>query len=88
MAPRVSARLQLGLTADCTELDINDNGQLMATRPTFGGNLMATILSKTTPQMATIRPNVFKKIEFNNNEKIESIKQEALEIKSTRNICG
>ena len=60
LAPRVSARLNLGLTADCTELDINENNQLAATRPTFGGNLMATILSKSSTQMATVRPNVFK----------------------------
>ena len=44
LAPRISSRLVTGLTADCTMLDINDKGQLAATRPTFGGNLMATIL--------------------------------------------
>lgn len=60
LAPRVSAALGTGLTADCTGLDINDKGQLAATRPTFGGQLMATILCKTYPQMATVRPNVFK----------------------------
>ena len=67
LAPRVSARLNLGLTADCTALDINENGLLAATRPTFGGQLMATILSKSQTQMATVRPNVFKNnINFNN----------------------
>ena len=60
LAPRVSAALATGLTADCTGLDINEKGQLAATRPTFGGQLMATILCKTYPQMATVRPNVFK----------------------------
>lgn len=60
LAPRVSAALGTGLTADCTGLDINEKGQLAATRPTFGGQLMATILCKTYPQMATVRPNVFK----------------------------
>lgn len=60
LAPRVSGTLGTGLTADCTGLDINDKGQLAATRPTFGGQLMATILCKTYPQMATVRPNVFK----------------------------
>lgn len=59
LAPRISARLSTGLTADCTKLDINEKGQLAATRPTFGGNLMATILCKTYPQMASVRPNVF-----------------------------
>ena len=60
IAPRISGALGTGLTADCTNLDINEKGQLAATRPTFGGQLMATILCKTYPQMATVRPNVFK----------------------------
>lgn len=58
LAPQIAAALKTGLTADCTELDINENGKLAATRPTFGGKLMATILSKYNPQMATVRPNV------------------------------
>ena len=66
LAPRVAARLGFGLTADCTELDINENGQLAATRPTFGGSLMATILSKSQTQMATVRANVFKAIPVEN----------------------
>lgn len=60
LAPRVSSGLHTGLTADCINLDINEKGQLAATRPTFGGELMATILCKNYPQMATVRPNVFK----------------------------
>lgn len=60
LAPRISTALHTGLTADCTGLDINEKGQLAATRPTFGGQLMATILCKNFPQMATIRPKVFK----------------------------
>lgn len=60
LAPRVASALGTGLTADCTGLDINEKGQLAATRPTFGGQLMATILCKNYPQMATVRPNVFK----------------------------
>lgn len=60
IAPRIASSLHTGLTADCTGLDINDDGKLAATRPTFGGQLMATILCKTTPQMATVRPKVFK----------------------------
>jgi electron transfer flavoprotein alpha subunit len=60
LAPRIAARLRLGLTADCTGLDINENGQLVQTRPAFGGNIMASIVSPfTRPQMATVRPNVF-----------------------------
>ncbi|HSA06590.1 MAG TPA: electron transfer flavoprotein subunit alpha/FixB family protein [Candidatus Gastranaerophilales bacterium] len=64
IAPRISARLNTGLTADCTELDINEQGLLAATRPTFGGNLMATILCKVCrPQMATVRAKVLPKPE-------------------------
>lgn len=59
LAPRISSQLKTGLTADCTGLDINENGQLAATRPTFGGKLMATILCKNFPQMATVRSGVF-----------------------------
>jgi len=58
LAPRISSQLHTGLTADCTGLDINEKGQLAATRPTFGGKLMATILCKKMPQMATVRPGV------------------------------
>ena len=64
MAPRVSARVHTGLTADCTGLAIGDDGLLMMTRPAFGGNIMATIVCKENrPQMATVRPGVMKRIE-------------------------
>ena len=60
LAPRVAARLRLGLTADCTGLDIDEQGQLVQTRPAFGGNIMACIVTPyTRPQAATVRPNVF-----------------------------
>ena len=59
-APRVAARLQLGLTADCTGLEINAERQLVQTRPAFGGNIMASIITPfNRPQTATVRPNVF-----------------------------
>ncbi len=63
LAPRIAARLSLGLTADCTGLSINKQKQLVQTRPAFGGNIMASILSPyTRPQMATVRPNTFSEI--------------------------
>lgn len=65
LAPRISSALHTGLTADCIDLDINEKGQLAATRPTFGGKLMATILCKTLPQMATVRPKVFRPLPEN-----------------------
>jgi len=60
--PRVATSLETGLTADCTQLDIQqEDGALLQTRPAFGGNIMATIASsKTRPQMATVRPLVMK----------------------------
>lgn len=73
LAPRISTALHTGLTADCTGLDINEKGQLAATRPTFGGQLMATILCKNLPQMATIRPKVFKPASENIVKKAEII---------------
>ncbi len=60
--PRVATQLGAGLTADCTQLEINEeDGALLQTRPAFGGNIMATIICRRTrPQMATVRPNVMK----------------------------
>lgn len=65
LAPRISARIKTGLTADCTGLCINpDSKLLMMTRPAFGGNLMAVICCKThRPQMATVRPGVMQPLE-------------------------
>lgn len=60
LAPRVSARIHTGLTADCTGLEVEkESGLLLMTRPAFGGNLMATIVCEHhRPQMATVRPGV------------------------------
>jgi len=60
--PRVAAALKTGLTADCTGFAIDpDQRLLLQTRPAFGGNIMATIITpRTYPQMATARPGVFK----------------------------
>ncbi|MBS5982873.1 MAG: electron transfer flavoprotein subunit alpha/FixB family protein [Clostridium butyricum] len=65
LGPRVAARLNTGLTADCTSIDVEvEKGDLLATRPAFGGNLMATIACpEHRPQMATVRPGVFAKVE-------------------------
>ncbi|MBZ0313490.1 electron transfer flavoprotein subunit alpha/FixB family protein [Clostridium butyricum] len=65
LGPRVAARLNTGLTADCTSIDVEvESGDLLATRPAFGGNLMATIACpEHRPQMATVRPGVFAKVE-------------------------
>ena len=70
LGPRVAARLETGLTADCTSLDVDiTNGNLLATRHAFGGNLMATIVCPDhRPQMATVRPGVFEKLEEEEKE--------------------
>ena len=60
LAPRIAARIETGLTADCTSLTIDEEtGDLLMTRPAFGGNIMATIICpEHRPQMATVRPGV------------------------------
>jgi electron transfer flavoprotein alpha subunit/NAD-dependent dihydropyrimidine dehydrogenase PreA subunit len=65
LAPRVASRLETGLTADCTGLEIDpERGILLQTRPAFGGNLMATIICPNhRPQMSTVRPKVMKPLE-------------------------
>ncbi|GAH93021.1 unnamed protein product, partial [marine sediment metagenome] len=63
LIPKVAAILKTGLTADCTGLEI-DKGKkiLLQTRPTFGGNILATIITRNArPQMATVRPHVMEK---------------------------
>ncbi len=63
LAPRVASRVHTGLTADCTGLDIDEDGLLLQTRPAFGGNLMATIKCPDyRPQMSTVRPGVMEKL--------------------------
>ncbi|MDQ1279581.1 MAG: hypothetical protein QG670_843 [Thermoproteota archaeon] len=64
IAPRIATRLRTGLTADCTGLETDSEGNLLQTRPAFGGNIMATIECRNTrPQIATVRYKVMKKAE-------------------------
>lgn len=80
LAPRVSARIHTGLTADCTGLDIDPETKLLRmTRPAFGGNIMATILCKNhRPQMATVRPGVMQALSKDVSRKgeVEELKVE------------
>ena len=63
LAPRIAVTFETGLTADCTSLDMDEEGNLIQTRPAFGGNVMASILTKECrPQFATVRPGVMEKI--------------------------
>jgi electron transfer flavoprotein alpha subunit len=87
LGPTVSARVKTGLTADCTSLEIGDfpmeakpgveqkHGQLLMTRPAFGGNTIATIACPDNrPQMATVRPGVMQKLEPVSGAKADIIK--------------
>lgn len=82
LGPRVAVRLFTGLTADCTGLEVEEaTGNMLMTRPAFGGNIMATIQCPDhRPQMATIRPGVFSvPCETTNEAKIEIVKVELCE---------
>ena len=76
LAGAVATKLQTGLTADCTGLTIDDNRFLLQTRPAFGGNIMATILTeRTRPQMATVRPHVMPMPERDTSRKGEIVRE-------------
>jgi electron transfer flavoprotein alpha subunit len=83
--PGVATSVDAGLTADCTRLEIGEDGNLLQTRPAFGGNIMATIVCpETRPQMATVRPKVMKALEYD-----QSRSGEIIEVKPTaRQLSG
>ncbi len=58
LASRLAARLQLGLTGDAMDLEIDSEGRLVQLKPALGGNVIAPILSKTLPNLVTIRPGL------------------------------
>src|SRR5581483_4016714 len=64
-APRLAARLNLGLTGDAIGIELDSEGRMVALKPAFGGNIVAPILSKTFPQMATVRTGVLELAEAN-----------------------
>ncbi len=78
LAPTVAVMVDAGLTADCTQLDFDtETGNLLQTRPAFGGNIMATIICPDNrPQMATVRSNVFKKTRLSDHEAGEQVSYE------------
>jgi len=78
LAPRIASRINTGLTADCTKLEIDpEDGKLLQTRPAFGGNLMATIICPNhRPQMATVRHKVMKELEPDDKRTGEIIRPE------------
>ncbi len=78
LIPRVAVKLETGLTADCTRLEIDKSkGLLLQTRPAFGGNIMATIICPNhRPQMATVRHKVMKEAKVDRARRGEVIEIE------------
>ena len=76
LGPCLAVKANTGLTADCTELEIDpEDKKIKQTRPAFGGNLMATIVCPNhRPQMSTVRPGVMEKAAFEEGRKGELIK--------------
>lgn len=77
LAPRIAAALKTGLTADCVDLDLDDEGNLVQIRPAFSGNIMAQIKTRTRPQMATVRYGVMKLLTRDPNRRGEIIRVDA-----------
>ena len=76
LAGAIATELQTGLTADCTGLAIDERGFLLQTRPAFGGNIMATILTeRTRPQMSSVRPHVMPMPEKNDSRRGEIVRE-------------
>ncbi len=83
-APIVASTYKTGLTADCTFLDIKENGDLVQVRPAFGGNIMAQIITASNrPQLATVRNKVFDVAIKSDNEK--TIIKRDIKIDTTKN---
>ena len=57
-APRVAARLNLGLTGDCVDIEVDKDGKLAQIKPAFGGNIVCPIYTRTSPIVATVRPGM------------------------------
>lgn len=74
LAPRIAARLQVGLTADCIDLSLNDSGALVQHKPAFGGKIVALIYSRTLPQIATVKPGMLRAAAPSESRNSEMIK--------------
>ena len=82
LAPKVCCRLRTGLTADCTGLEIDPDGNLLQIRPTYGGSIMAEIITPHhRPQMASVRPNVMEIVSKQNaaEPRIETVRVKSVE---------
>jgi len=88
LAPRVAAALSTGLTADCTSLEVGDEGNLIQIRPAFSGNILAHIWTTTRPQMATVRYKVMQKLARDTSRKGEIIRKDAAIVDSVLKIAS
>lgn len=95
LIPKVAAILKTGLTADCTGLAIDEEKKiLLQTRPTFGGNILATIVTRNArPQIATVRPHVMEKKKISEDkgdykDRIEYIKIDESKFKTKYKLLG
>ena len=77
LGPRVAAALSTGLTADCTALEVGDEGNLIQIRPAFSGNIFAHIRTTTRPQMATVRYKVMQKLARDESKTGEIVRKDA-----------
>ena len=83
LAPRIAASLKTGLTADCVDLDLDEEGSLIQIRPAFSGNIMARIKTRTRPQMATVRYRIMKPLDRDPARKGEVVKMKPEIIENT-----
>lgn len=84
LAPRVAARLGLGLTGDCIDLGLDPNGRLLQYKPAFGGSIVAPILSRTLPAMATVRPGMLARKELPVHRTAEVVALAADDVRTRR----
>ncbi len=78
LGPRLAAALDTGLTADCTSLEIDEQGDLVQIRPAFSGNILAHIKTSTRPQMATVRYKIMQALPRDCNRQGRIIRRESL----------
>jgi len=88
LAPRIAAALSTGLTADCTALEVGNEGNLVQIRPAFSGNIFAHIRTTTRPQMATVRYKVMQKLGRDTSKTGEVIRKDAEIVDSVMSIVG
>ncbi|HXU36377.1 MAG TPA: FAD-binding protein [Blastocatellia bacterium] len=88
LAPRIAARLQVGLTADCIDLSLSDTGALVQHKPAFGGNIVALIYSRTLPQIATVKPGMLRAAAPNESRNGEMIKVAAPKFDDRTRVVG